>query len=317
VADQPIPFWRKISDAMGFSDAELRADPAAGAAPAVAAARAAPATAPAGTTGRQSGSGVPAAAASPPVPPPATAPTTTPATPPVVQAAEAGGAEPPLRPDTETLLELWFAREDDVDIAWRQCVPGPSAAEIATRLSLVPPAFLADDVGILPLAEHILEAEYGSTDRTGAGMRARRVLSVADQVRASGSSAARRGAALVLWLWASDDLHGPLSVPLTVVSHDRALAALAFRLAAVVDPADWVRDADRRDEAARQFLFWSGHLPAGEDEATARSILAMRDSLQQNAALTQTLADHEHRLEVSRRLREAWAREAAARYSSE
>jgi hypothetical protein len=219
--------------------------------------------------------------------------------------------------EAEVLLDLWFAREDDVETAWRQCVPGPGVAEIATRLSLVPPAFLADTTAILPLTEHILEVEYGAKLLSGADLRAQRVLATADEVRATGSSPARRGAALTLWLWASDDLHGPLSVPLSVVSRDRALAAMAFRLASVVDPAEWVRDADRRDEAARQFLFWSGHLPAGEDEATARSILAMRDSLQQNAALAQTLADHEHRLEVSRRLQQARAREAAARYSSE
>jgi hypothetical protein len=215
------------------------------------------------------------------------------------------------------LLELWFARGDDDVALWRQCVPGPGVDEIATRLSLVPPAFLADGVAILPLCEHILEMEYGAVVSTAAGRRSQSVLEVAEQVRATGSSAARRGAALVLWLWASDDVHGPLSVPLRVVSSDRALAALAFRMAAAVDPADWVRDADRRDEAARQFLFWSGQLPAGEDEASARSIFAMRDSLQQNAALAQTLADHEHRLEVSRRLQAARAREAAARYSSE
>jgi len=65
------------------------------------------------------------------------------------------------------------------------------------------------------------------------------------------------------------------------------------------------------------FLCWSGHLPAGEDEAAARSLLSMRDSLLQNAALAQTLADHEHRLEVTRRLQAARAREAAARYSHE
>jgi hypothetical protein len=317
VADQPIPFWRKVADAMGFSDPELRAAPEAPAA-AAAPGAGAPAAVPAATPAAASPG---SASTAPPSQPPVTAPAAQPAAP--AAAAPTGAVdatrepEPEPAPDAEVLLELWFARGEDDIIAWRQCVPGPSVAEIATRLSLVPPAFLADRVAILPLAEHILDVEYSSTARTAAGVRSRRVLDVVEQVRATGSGAARRGAALVLWLWASDDLHGPLSVPLTVVLHDRALAALAFRLAAVVDPAEWVRDADRRDEAARQFLFWSGHLPAGEDEATAKSILAMRDSLQQNSALAQTLADHEHRLEVSRRLREARAREAAARYSSE
>ena len=219
--------------------------------------------------------------------------------------------------DSEALLGIWFAREQDDVVVWRTCLPGASTAEIATRLSLAPAAFLADDVDVLQLAENILEMEYGASGTTPPDQRRQEVLRIADQVRATGSGAARRGAALVLWLWASDDLNGPLSVPLSPVYYGRALAALSFRLAAVVDPAEWVRDADRRDEAARTFLLWSGHLPAGEDEATARSILAMRDSLQQNTALAQTMADHEHRLQVTKRLQEARAREAAARYSNE
>lgn len=315
MADQPIPFWRRLAEAVGLSEPELPAGP-------VVPAPAAPRSAGPGASAAAPGAPVAGPTAGAPTPAAPTAPTGpagpaagTPSADPTVDRE----AEPQPRPaqDAEALLELWFAREDDVDTAWRQCAPGPGVAEIATRLSLVPPAFLADALAILPLAEHILGVEYGANLVSGADLRAQRVLATADQVRATGSSAARRGAALALWLWASDDLHGPLSVPLSVASRDRALAALAFRLASVVDPAEWVRDADRRDEAARQFLFWSGHLPAGEDEATARSILAMRDSLQQNAALAETLADHEHRLEVSRRLREARAREAAARYSSE
>jgi hypothetical protein len=219
--------------------------------------------------------------------------------------------------ESEALLDVWFAREQDDVIVWRTCLPGASTAEIATRLSMTPAAFLADDVDVLQLAENILEMEYGAPGTTPPDRRRQEILRITDQVRATRSGAARRGAALVLWLWASDDLNGPLSVPLSPVWYGRALAALSFRLAAVVDPAEWVRDADRRDEAARTFLLWSGHLPAGEDEATARSILSMRDSLQQNAALTQTMTDHEHRLQVTKRLQEARAREAAARYSNE
>lgn len=303
MAEESIPFWRKIAEAVGLSEPELTVQPALPP-PAHRGARKTPPAAPAG----------------PAVP---TAPAAASATPAVGpdSTAQTGDREAERQPmpaqDAEALLELWFAREADVDASWGHCVPGPGVDEIATRLSLVPPAFLADSVAILPLAEHILDVEYGSPARSADAVRARQVLATVEQVRASGSSAARRGAALVLWLWASDDLHGPLSVPLNAAWPDRAVAALAFRLAAVIDPAAWISDADRREEAARQFLFWSGNVPAGEDEATARSILAMRDSLQQNAALAQTLVDHEHRLEVSRRLREAQAREAAARYSSE
>jgi hypothetical protein len=321
VAEQPLPFWRKIAEAVGLSEPELPSRPPLPPPPPRRAGTSAPATPtglpvvpPAGSTAAST-----ASAAAPAAPAPAVSSSAGTGTTPAAPRADAADRDTPAPaiPDAEALLELWFAREDDVETAWRQCVPGPSVAEIATRLSLVPPAFLAATVAILPLAEHILEVEYGAKVLTASEMRTRRILVTATQVTATESSVARRGAALVLWLWASDDVHGPMSVPLNVVWPDRVLAALAFRLAAVVDPAEWVRDADRRDEAARQFLFWSGNLPAGEDEATARSILAMRDSLQQNSALAQTLADHEHRLEVSRRLREARAREAAARYSSE
>ena len=302
MADAKVPFWRRLAEAAGLSEAPL-------------------------SSGTPNTPGAPSTAPPPPVLPLPTAGGSAPATvrpapsPPVAssaapptQADQAGWAS---GPGGEALLELWFARAEDDVVAWRQCLPGPSAAEIGTRLSLVPKTFLDDDVAVLRLAEHILEPEYGATPDVGADRHAREILAVVDQAGATGSSAARRAVALVLWLWASDDLHGPLSVPLRPVLRDRAMAAMAFRVAAVVDPAEWVSDAVHRDEAARMFLFWSGHLPAGEDEAAARSLLSMRDSLLQNAALAQTLADHEHRLEVTRRLQAARAREAAARYSHE
>jgi hypothetical protein len=307
MADAPLPFWRKIAEAIGMTEPEIPGPGATGSpTPAPAAGGASAASSPAAAS---------SAAAAPPANP-APIPTSAPGAVPTDAAAAAAAAASSVL-DPEALLELWFALGHDDRVVWRQCRPGPGVDEIATRLSLVPPAFLAADVAILPLAEHILDVEYGVLSASPAQRRAQQVLRVVEQVRATGSAPARRGAALALWLWASDDLHGPLSLPLAEVSRERALAALAFRLAAVVDPAEWVSDADRRDEAARQFLFWSGHLPAGEDEVTARSILAMRDSVQQNAALAQALADHEHRLEVTRRLQAARAREASARYSSE
>ncbi|PXA72262.1 hypothetical protein [Cryobacterium arcticum] len=303
MADAKVPFWRRLAEAAGLTDGQLSSGiPMTPGAPPTP-----PSPSPASPPPSAAG---PAPAAARPAPSPRAA---TSAAPP----AQADDESLASGPGGEALLELWFARAEDDLVAWRQCLPGPSAAEIGTRLSLVPKTFLDDDVAVLRLAEHILEPEYGAAPDTSADRHAREILAVVDQARATGSSAARRAAALVLWLWASDDLHGPLSVPLRPVLRDRAMAAMAFRLAAVVDPAEWVSDAVHRDEAARTFLFWSGHLPAGEDEAAARSLLSMRDSLLQNAALAQTLADHEHRLEVTRRLQAARAREAAARYSHE
>lgn len=301
MADAKVPFWRRLAEAAGLTEM-----PPSSAAPMAASAPPPPASPlpPLPPAAR------PAPAAAGPAPSSPVAPSAAPPVP-------ADGAGLAAGAGGEALLDLWFARAEDDIVAWRQCLPGPSAAEIGTRLSLVPRTFLDDDVAVLQLAEHILEPEYGAAPDVSADRHAREILAVVDQARATGSSAARRAVALVLWLWASDDLHGPLSVPLRPVLRDRAVAAMAFRLAAVVDPAEWVSDAVHRDEAARTFLFWSGHLPGGEDEAAARSLLAMRDSLLQNAALAQTLADHEHRLEVTRRLQAARAREAAARYSSE
>ncbi|MCU1404389.1 MAG: phosphohydrolase [Glaciihabitans sp.] len=183
-------------------------------------------------------------------------------------------------------------------------------AEITTRLSQVPTTFLDERVQVSALAGHVLAA---SPTSAGGG----RVLTVTQVARKLDMPAPRRGIAIALWLWASVETQGPFSVDLGTRFADRALAAMAFRLAAVVEPAEWIRDADRRDEAARTFLLWLGYLPAGEDVAAARGTLAMRDSLQQDAALLAAFAEHEHRLDVNRRLQAARAREASARYSHE
>ncbi len=204
------------------------------------------------------------------------------------------------------LLDLWFARDEDESGVWESLWDGPSVDELATRLSSVPQSFLAERVGITALAGDVLALETGS-----------RLSALTSQIEGTGSSAARRAAAIALWLWASEEEVGPFSTPLRRQYPERTLAALAFRLAHVVDPAEWVSDAERRDEAVRTFLLWSGQRPAGETEDAARAMLAMRDSLQHSRALADALRDHQHRLEVTRRLQEARAKEAAARYSSE
>lgn len=128
-----------------------------------------------------------------------------------------------------------------------------------------------------------------------------------------GTPAARRGAAIGLWLFASADLIGPFSAPLDEPMAPRTLLALAFRVAPLVDPGRWLSDAERRDEAVRTFLLWDGLLPHGEGVAQARSLFEMRDSVRRGSALAQALADHEHRMAVQRRLADAQAKEAAAR----
>jgi hypothetical protein len=190
-------------------------------------------------------------------------------------------------------------------------VPGPSADAVASRIGAVPKSFLDDKVGIVALAGDILGSDRGRSQESTD------IVTVLDEVTTTASSAARRGAAIALWLWAGEEELGALAPPLARGHAARALAAMAFRLAAVVDPVEWISDAERRDEAARAFLFWSGQLPGGEDRGTAASLLAMRDSLQRNGALAAAAAEHAHRLEVTRKLQEARAREAAARYTHE
>ncbi|MCV7068148.1 hypothetical protein H7H51_24930 [Mycolicibacterium farcinogenes] len=114
-------------------------------------------------------------------------------------------------------------------------------------------------------------------------------------------------------MFASTDLVGPFSTPLDESMAARALLALAFRVAPLVDPGRWLSDSERRDEAVRTFLLWNGLLPHGEDVTQARSLFEMRDSVRRESAL----ADHEHRMAVQRRLADARAKEAAARYNSE
>lgn len=211
----------------------------------------------------------------------------------------------------EQLLQRWLDRGDDVDIVWGQTAPGPSVDAVASRISSVPKSFLDDRVALVALAGDILGADRGRT------VASTEIVQVLTDVTLARSSAARRGAAIALWIWASEDLFGALSPRLVTTHASRTLAALALRLAAVVDPAEWISDAERRDEAARTFLLWSGQLPATEDRATARSLLDMRDSLQHNGALAAAAAEHAHRLEVTRALNDARAREAAARYTHE
>jgi hypothetical protein len=118
-------------------------------------------------------------------------------------------------------------------------------------------------------------------------------------------------------VWASEEVLGPLGVPLRREFAGRVLAALAFRLPSAVEPAAWVADAERGEEAARVLLLWGGQLPAGEDVAAARSLFDRHDSVRRAADLGAALTEHRHRMEIARRLADARAREAASRYAPE
>lgn len=204
--------------------------------------------------------------------------------------------------DTEDLLKRWSALAPVEDEVWRALRPGPSVVQVATRLSAVPSQFLDEQVSLRALAGDIL------------GRRAAEQLTA---LQFATDSRVRRGAAIGLWLFASESVLAPIGRGLLTTAPALPVDALGLRLAPVVDPAQWLSDADRREEATRTFLLWNHQLPEGETPGAARAALAARDSLRFNEALAASFAEHRHRDELRRRLEEARAREAAARYTRE
>lgn len=200
--------------------------------------------------------------------------------------------------DADELLRVWSTLAPPEAEAWALASPGPALDAVAVRLSSVPRPFLDDEVSLAALSGDVIGAVCASAAH-------------ADDPRV------RRGAAIGLWLLASEELVEPFRPSPAGPRAMRAVDALALRLAPVVDPLDWLSDDERREGAARTFLLWAGFLPAGEDRSTAQALWQARDSLRRSSALAEAYAAHEHRAEIARRLAEARAREAAARYSSE
>ena len=202
-------------------------------------------------------------------------------------------------PTSQGALLAWADRGGDVAVAWAIAQPGPPLDEVMARLTTTPRAFLDDRLSVRALAGDVL------------GDGALACLPFEDEAHV------RTGAALALWLVASEDLIEPFSPRLRRERLGLAVDALAMRLAPLAEPLGWLSDDERREEAARTFLLWAGHVPAGEDADTARALLAGRDSLQRHRALAEAYEEHQHRAAVARRRAEARAKEAAARYSHE
>ncbi|MFK3836277.1 phosphohydrolase [Microbacterium sp. NPDC087868] len=199
---------------------------------------------------------------------------------------------------TEELLAAWSERSGGEQEAWTRARPGPALDAIAARLSAVPQMFLDDRVSVRALGGDVLGMAPAC-------------------VRFAGDERVRRGAAIALWIVASEELVAPFSSPVGGGAAALAVDALALRLAPVSDPLSWISDDERRIEAARTFLLWRGYLPEGEDAQTASSLLAAVDSLARDKALADAYEGHRHRAEIARKLQEARRKEAAARYSSE
>lgn len=201
--------------------------------------------------------------------------------------------------DPKALLGVWLATGADENAAWSAAVPGPAIADVASRLSAVPSPFLATGVDVMALARDV-----GVT----APLACEPYL---------GTELVARGAAFGVWLIASEALEVPLSPPIAEGATARMIDALALRLAPASEPITWLSDGERRDEAARFALLWSGYLPAGEDAVKARSLWAAVDSLVRNEALAKFNEEEQHRRAIANQLAAAKAREATARYSRE
>lgn len=204
--------------------------------------------------------------------------------------------------ETDDLLRRWSRIAPLEDEHWHSLIPGPAVLAVAARLSAVPTQFLDDKVGIRALAGDILGRPVA---------RQLAALEVADDLRV------RRGVAIGLWLFVSESVQAPFSPGLSTNNPALAIDALGLRLAPVVEPGQWLADAERREEAARMFLLWNGQVPAGETAGAARTALAARDSLQFTRVLADSFAEHLHRDALRRTLEDARAREAAARYTRE
>lgn len=206
-------------------------------------------------------------------------------------------AEPPAARE-DGPLDTWHGLGHRVDDVWAKAQPGPSADAVATRLSAVPTAFLADEIDIESLATDVGVTELACLEHV-------------DQ------EPVRLGAAMALWLLASQDFLGPFVPPLRAEHAARMVDALALRLTPVSDPRAWIADIDRREEAVRTALLWNGLLPAGEDAHHARGVLDTLDSLAHHKLLARMEEEEKHRTQIAEKLAEAAAREAAARYSRE
>ncbi|MDQ1116170.1 hypothetical protein QE406_002179 [Microbacterium testaceum] len=157
--------------------------------------------------------------------------------------------------DADELLKVWASMAPPEGETWSLARPGPALDAVAARLSSVPRSFLDDDVSIRALSGDIAGAECASA-------------AYADDARV------RRGAAIGLWLLASEEIVEPFRPTLAGPWALRAVDSLGLRVAPVVDPLDWLADDERREEAARTFLLWAGFVPAGEDPRDRASALA-------------------------------------------
>ena len=167
-------------------------------------------------------------------------------------------------------------------------------ARLTRRLADTPTDFLADSVAMPAVVSDVLLMSGGTALNTDFGPedpRWRRLVLVTCWLLADPALLARGPA--VLWEWLSSPTLETLS--------------------RLVDPLNFVRDPDRREELARLTL--RALSPAGDSVPQAADRLSTVDSVKRHEVLLAARAAEERAAAVRKAMEEDRAREAAARYS--
>lgn len=177
-----------------------------------------------------------------------------------------------------------------------------AVARLTRRLADTPTDFLADPmtVAVPAVVSDVLLMAGGSP------------LDASDAARLEVDAPRWRQLVLVTcWLVADPALRarGPK------VLSEWLFSGTLVTLSLLVDPLNFVRDPDRREELARVTLKALALTPAGESKEQSADRLSTVDSVKRHEVLLAAKAAEERAAAVRKAMEEERAREAAARYS--
>jgi len=175
-----------------------------------------------------------------------------------------------------------------------------AVARLTRRLADTPTDFLAEDAAVPAVVSDVLLMAGGSALRGDEAARFE-----------SGTPSWRRTVLVTCWLLADPTLLacGPTALSTWLTAQDLAT------LSALVNPLNFVRDPDRREELARVTMRALSLNPANETPEQAADRLSTVDSVKRHEVLLAAKAAEERAAAVRKAMEEQRARESAARYS--